>query len=73
MTTPAARLTTATNVQGKLGEAEKLYRLALAIFIQAFGNTHKSTQNSAIGLWNVLQGKAGCQAEMDQLDATHGI
>ena len=56
-----------------MAEAEPLYRQALAIRIKTFGNTHSETQSSAIGVWNVLQAKGGCEAEMGQLDATHGI
>ena len=42
MSTPAARLTTATNAQGKLAEAEKLYKQSLPIRIKIYGET--STQ-----------------------------
>ena len=60
-------------LQGKLKEAEPLYRRALAIKSKVLGKKHTSTQNTAIGLWNILQAKGGCEAEMAELDAEYGI
>ena len=48
-------------------------RQALSINSKILGKTHPTTQNSAIGLWNILQAKGGCEAEMGALDAEHGI
>ena len=43
-----------------------MYEELLAICKKTCGNLHSSTQNTAIGLWNVLQKKVALEV------ATHG-
>ena len=62
-----------TTTQNKLDKAEEHFRMALAICSKSLGDTHPDTQGTAIGLWNVLQAKGGCESEMAALDAKHGI
>ena len=57
----------------ELREAEALYRRSLAINEAEHGPRHPSTQKSATGLWNVLNAKGGCEAEVAALRAAHGI
>ena len=54
-------------------QAEPLYREALKARQATLGDEHPHTQNTAIGLWNVLRAKGGCEDEMAALDRRHGI
>ena len=56
-----------------LAEAERCLRRALAIKETRLGPRHLDTQNTATELWNVLEEKGGQEAEMEALDAKHGI
>ena len=52
---PATRLTTATNAQGKLGEAEDMHKRALGIRKKAFGEEHPDVAISYNNLASVYK------------------
>ena len=58
--------------QGKLDEAEPLYRRALQAREETLGQMHPRTKKSALGLYNLLA-KTGRHDEAAQPRARHGV
>ena len=57
----------------RLDEALLLFEEDLAASRETLGNRHPETCRIAVGLFQLLRAKGGCDDEMAQLDQLHGI